>query len=606
MGCGGDDDDDNGPSPTGTGTGVDTGTSTATDTSTGSSTGTGTGTGSAHGDVDIVVDANRDGVADPDDSADQDNEDLWSTTAGASFLVNIDDDDQDGQRDVADDVVNNDNDALDLAPIKVTAWPQVPDGSVGTFTVDSASVNHVRVFKNVSGAWTAVAGYVGAAGVASFTLTSAEMAQGVDLGIEGLRFLGHYTLDGDPWTGTVQLNFSVVDGDSAPLGDDAAKIRVAPWILFGNVPHVFDTIYASQASAAFYNDLPPVVQGAGLTLSGIPWSGAGSWQDQWVEDWFMTGYTAIPASGGTVQGIRVALPRPYSYGGTPLDWLEANYQGPDKAALQVYTPAHEGQGTTFDSYGNHDLIPPYTNGTDSYPLGRIIYGYPQGVLDETEAFYEAQLVQAPALTLDTSWLAVGHIDEAFSYVPANTTLGWKLVVSGPSLMTTLLQTWQGDGHGSAIFFEGKSTQITIDAMLADTDMQSGNQFAQAKLDEMVDSMTTAIGLQTDDIVVLPLYYEDLGSNQMLAFHPSSVNSMVFQDHFVSAKQFAPDLGSGDCMELDVDQRLGPSASVGSTGQGMTVSYVDDWNTYHMLMGEVHCGTNQDGPPPTDAWWEVER
>jgi protein-arginine deiminase len=421
-----------------------------------------------------------------------------------------------------------------------------------------------------------------------------------------LRFLGHYSLSGDPWTGTVQLSYSVADGSGSPLGDDAAKIRVAPWILFGNVPHVFDTIYASEASSAFINDVKPVVENAGLSFVGIPWSGLSGWSDQWVEDWFMTGYTAIPAPGGAVQGMRIALPRPYSYGGTPLDWLEAYYQGPDRAALQVYTPAHEGQGTSFDSYGNHDLIPPYTNGSDSYPLGRIIYGYPQGVLDETEAFYEAQLVQAPALTLDTNWLAVGHIDEVFSYVPASTSLGWKLVVSGPALMTTLLEGWQNDGDGSEVFFFGKSTAVDIDGMLSDADMQSWNQYSQAKIDDMVDSMTIAVGLQTDDIVVLPLYYEDLGGNSMLAFHPSSVNSMVFQDHFVSAKQFAPDLGSGDCMQFDVNQRLGASANVGSTGQGMIVSYVDDWSTYHMLMGEVHCGTNQDGPPPTDAWWEVER
>jgi protein-arginine deiminase len=30
--------------------------------------------------------------------------------------------------------------------------------------------------------------------------------------------------------------------------------------------------------------------------------------------------------------------------------------------------------------------------------------------------------------------------------------------------------------------------------------------------------------------------------------------------------------------------------------------VDDWNAYHLLWGEVHCGTNTVRTP-TANWWE---
>ena len=36
--------------------------------------------------------------------------------------------------------------------------------------------------------------------------------------------------------------------------------------------------------------------------------------------------------------------------------------------------------------------------------------------------------------------------------------------------------------------------------------------------------------------------------------------------------------------------------------GMKVSYLDDWETYHTGMGEIHCGTNTLRNAST-AWWK---
>src|SRR5690606_24778863 len=98
--------------------------------------------------------------------------------------------------------------------------------------------------------------------------------------------------------------------------------------------------------------------------------------------------------------------------------------------------------------------PPYEHNGMSYPYGRIVYG--SGVLPETKAFYEAQLVQAPALSAKTSWLIVGHIDEVFSYVPADTPRGWKLLVGSPTLAVEMLEDLQDQGHGEVQMFVGKS------------------------------------------------------------------------------------------------------------------------------------------------------
>jgi hypothetical protein len=44
--------------------------------------------------------------------------------------------------------------------------------------------------------------------------------------------------------------------------------------------------------------------------------------------------------------------------------------------------------------------------------------------------------------------------------------------------------------------------------------------------------------------------------------------------------------------------------------GLTVHFIDDWDYYHRMDGEVHCGTNVLRTPPEDAagytgpfWWQ---
>jgi protein-arginine deiminase len=36
--------------------------------------------------------------------------------------------------------------------------------------------------------------------------------------------------------------------------------------------------------------------------------------------------------------------------------------------------------------------------------------------------------------------------------------------------------------------------------------------------------------------------------------------------------------------------------------GITVKWTEDWDLYHRLLGEVHCGSNADRQIPATAWW----
>lgn len=571
--------------------------------------------------IDIVVDANRDGKVDAADPADQDLENEWNAETGAAFLANVDDDDGDKIRDADEDYVNGPDDELDLAPILVSAWPDAPDGATGVLHIDPDSVEKVRLWKKTAdGAWYLVGGSVGPCNEENPTCTPTfdvtfstdEVRAGVTLGIEGRDY--RRSLD-TGWTGTVQLGYQVNDADGVivttdelPDGVDQVKMRVAPWLLFGNLSP-FDRVWSNNVMPAFVTGLTKLSGDAGVTYKKIT-----NWSDHWTQDYFQTAWSSIPREGGAVQGIRVANPRPWgrcdSESCWPINWLKKTYLAPGSGYVQIYNKANT--GSTYDSHGNHDLIPPYENGDQKYPLGRIATG--SGALKETMAFYAAQEVQGPPLVVNTAWLLVGHIDEVFSYVPAKTPRGWKLLVGSPKLAREMLESAQTAGQGGVMMFSGKewlaengstySAEVTIDAVLANQDVMSASQEAQAEIDGMIETMKEAVGLTDDEIIEMPYLLQEVFGLKV-AFNPGTANMLVVGDHLGIPKPWGPVLKGEDIFEADIQARLGTETNqLGSEGTGLVVHFIDDWEWYHALDGEVHCGSNVDATPPADAWWKV--
>lgn len=572
--------------------------------------------------ADIVVDTNRDGVINPDDPADQDGEDAWDDKRGASFLANLDDDDSDGVRDADDEIVNGPEDEADLARILLRASPDAPDGAAGVFSVDELSAANVRVWKKgADGAWVFLAGSVGACTStlncgqqAEGQLSTEEVRAGVELGIEARSF--RLSLAKEAWTGEVQLSLALRDAEGNPLATDEnpeatdqAKIRVAPWVLFGNLD-TFDHFWSDSYYAPLVKGLKVASSG-----SGVKYTTYKSWNDPWTQDFFQTGWTAIPAPEGAVHGMRVGNARPWGRDDgsqwLPYTWLTKNYLRPDQAILKVYKKANTGD--TFDSHGNHDLLPPYTRGDETYPLGRIIIG--SGVLKETKEFYAAQQVQAPALVVKTSWLVVGHVDEVLSYVPAQTPRGWKLLVASNTLSRQMLQKLEVDGFGEQTMFAGKKAynskdqyvdaEISVANALKHPDIMQWSQEAQVEVDDVLDTVKEAVGLEDDEIIFIPILSEEVGGGKV-AWQPGTVNALVMGDHIAMADPFGPRVDGQDVFRKDLEDRLGtPMHKLGSQGQGLVVHFVDDWS-YHISLGEVHCATNPEGPPPAKPWWAVVR
>jgi protein-arginine deiminase len=579
--------------------------------------------------ISIVADTNRDGFVDDFDNF---GEELWTTELGAAFLPNNDDDNLDLIRDSETIGVDGDADVWDFAPIFVQGFAGAPDTAVGVLTIDPWAMPHVKVHKLGAAGWELVGGSHGPCGAdgdpacefanAQIILSAAEVKEGVQLGIEGKTLAGlPYATSPDPangqlapWSGLVQMDYAVYEADGAPTpmvtedqptGIDSLQMRVAPWIMFGNSTPTINTVVFENASGVFVDGNNVVADAEGHTTWAYD-----DWQDQWVEDWMQTGFASVPGADGNVHGMAMTMPRPWGRSNLdqdlPINWIATHLLTPDSGHFTVYRNPHS--GNSYDSHGNHDLIPGYTapDGT-AYPYGRIIRG--TGILPETAAFYDAQLVQGPQLEVKTSWLIVGHVDEAFSYVPADTERGWKLLVGSMDLAVAMLQQWQGEGHGAEIMFQGKNwsngqaAQISIDDALADTDLMAWSQQGQAEIDGMLATFVAATGMQPDEIIEIPYLMErDFGA--MVAYNPGTVNSYV-ADGFINVPDpFGPSINGSDGFKDDLAARLAdPANGLGFDGQGLRVYFTDDWDLYHRLLGEVHCGTNYLGPPqPEILWW----
>ncbi|NWR96005.1 PADI1 deiminase, partial [Furnarius figulus] len=202
-------------------------------------------------------------------------------------------------------------------------------------------------------------------------------------------------------------------------------------------------------------------------------------------------------------------------------------------------------------------------------------------------FLFAQKVQAP-LEVYSEWLSVGHVDEFLTFVPAPDRKGFRLLLASPNACYQLFKEKQRQGHGEATQFIGRgegmkdSERRSIDDILADESLRSDNRHVQRCIDWNRDLLKQELGLSEQDIIDIPQLFILRGSRADALF-PDMVNMLVLGRQLGIPKPFGPVVGGQCCLEQRVRELLEPL--------GLSCTFIDDYFSYHVLSGDVHCGTN---------------
>lgn len=561
--------------------------------------------------VRLLVDGDRDGVVDDRDYPFRAG---FDAAHGASFLANLDDDDEDRAVDAEDDVVNGDEDARDLARIRVPAWEMCPDDAVGTLALEAAETPGVRLFRHADNAWTAF-------DPATQTLTAAELRAGVELGIESRGFP---TVE---WDGTANLSLRVTQGETE-LFSDRASLRVAPWVISSSLDptiRVFGPEAAGFAAVQYFtDDLVSAVSKDAMDIFLIntyraEYRTRNVGPDVWMQDIMEFGWAAIPAPDGGHHGMHVVLRTPAQQ--RPMaTFTERELLGPNMGYMwHRATRLANGSAwdPSLDSFGNLEVLPPYRSAEREYPLGRILLGsvtrrHPDRAL---RAFLDGQRAQGPVFEVNTSWLHVGHVDEFVSFIPADTPRGWRLAVASPRRARALFTEYvaQAPTNGSRRIFEGMSwyyttgpregqpyaAQRSLNNLLADTTLMAVNQRVQGLIDTEVQRISEEVGLTEEDIIELPVLFWEVENNLHSAYMPGTVNLLFYGRSAVMARPHGVLDGDIDIVEQANIDALAP--------YGINVRFAEQWDILHVAEGEVHCGTNALRQVPARwQWWETVR
>ncbi|XP_028941781.1 protein-arginine deiminase type-1, partial [Antrostomus carolinensis] len=402
-----------------------------------------------------------------------------------------------------------------------------------------------------------------------------------DIGFSGLVAL-HVTLLESPEKGSLET----------PIFTDKVVFRVAPWIMTPNTATPLEVFVCSTTdNKDFVAAVSAVAEKAKCLLTICPL--VENREDRWIQDEIEFGYVQAPHKTFPVV---FDSPRDRELKDFPIKRI----LGPDFGYVARQAP----EGTSsLDSFGNLEVSPPVTVQGKEYPLGRILIGssFPRfggrRMAKAVKAFLAAQQVQAP-VELFSDWLMVGHVDEFLSFVPAPDRKGFRLLLASPSACYQLFKRKQEEGFGEAAMFEGleKVPKMTINEILANQGLRRFNNYAQRCINWNRARLKWQLGLAEPDIIDIPQLFHGDPSSGAAAFFPDMVNMLVLGRHLGIPKPFGPVVGGQCCLEERVRALLEPL--------GLTCTFINDYFSYHVLSGDVHCGTNVRRKPFAFKWWHM--
>ncbi|XP_055724534.1 protein-arginine deiminase type-2-like isoform X1 [Salvelinus fontinalis] len=557
-------------------------------------------------EISLDVDADRDGQVERNNP----NKGSWMwgpNGHGAILLVNCDSEHTfQKSLDSEHAEVTRVSDLKDMSPMVLrTSGPaKLPEGYKLTMHISQGDAECVRVFRSTAGMHPTLTENLF---YKSFVKDYPLVVGGEDLSkevpclwgnaemnfyVEGLRFP-----DKD-FEGLISINLSMLEPSSqgfpeTPIFTDRVVFRVAPWIM---TPNTLDPVEVFVCSTTdndqFLKRMRRLVEKSGCKLKICPQDMNRG--DRWMQDEIEFGYIDSPH-----QRFPVVLdsPRDGDLQDFPYDVLLGQDFG------YVTRTAYGKEVSSLDSFGNLEVSPPVTVNGKNYPLGRIIIGvaFPtatkgRNMTKVVQDFLWAQKVQEP-IALFSDWLLVGHVDEFMTFVPAPDKKGFRLLLASPDASYKLFRGLQNDGHGQAKMFDGLGAEeITVDEILSDEKLKAENNYVQSCIDWNRDVLKRELGLDDEDIIDLPILFHVM-ENRAVAYYPDMVNMIVLGKNLGIPKPFGPKVDGRCALEAEMTSLMG--------GLGLSCTYIDDFASYHKLLGEVHCGSNVRREPFSFKWWNLE-
>jgi protein-arginine deiminase len=239
-----------------------------------------------------------------------------------------------------------------------------------------------------------------------------------------------------------------------------------------------------------------------------------------------------------------------------------------------------GHDAWLDWFGNLEVSHP----TPGHPLGRIHYGMDvvtgMALHPDLVQFLAAQELQAP-FWIDTSWLAIKHVDEVLSFLPGADGGGMVCVAS--------------PGEAAKLGF-------TVDSF---------NAGLQRQIDRLVDGGSYTVGGQTvahpglkallaigeERVVRLPVLFDPVA----LAGTPPRPGAHSRWSNPVNAVHANGAMLVGEA-SMPAAVRADVAAKLRGAGV-QAVHFIDD-RVYQDRWGNVHCATNTVREPPAGFWTRI--
>lgn len=553
----------------------------------------------------------------------------------AIVLNNCDDSDGDGYPDNSDEYLIGEKDRQQLTPLRIQS-PKAPLQGPVVLRLRNEQPDamepseKIRVFRaRAEPSLDSTQGLrypsvLGGRRGTEYALDKDDLAklekEDLALYVEGLQFGVSAKLalfSGDTQQDEITLEvapFLLIPHTQPPVGSMVVKVDPSRWPRFQDSPrYVADFVAASDRARQSSRNTPATFQPEVLKVEH---------RDVWIEDELQWGYTQTPRA--TIP-VALHMHRQRELRSQVRNLLAAGVGYFTAFNYSLAVNAADGSaGDSIDYGGNLEVTPP----TEKWPFGRVYYGgrqsprdayeSPRQIADGFQKFFKRQkrtasdpvALQEP-IALCSDWLAVGHVDEIVSFVPANTKKGFVLLWASPSRAMELLEGLPGRlrqdrGYLSAAHYthynchsvdelldlDWKTINKEVAGFLGQQSLKDFNRKVEQKIRQNVEIFKRELDLDDADIKAVPvLFCNDRRGVSWGAFAltPGMVNLSSWGHLSVIPRPFIP------IFQNDFANTLKPL--------GQVPEFIDDWSIYHIMEGEVHCGSNTRRQPFDRAWWD---